>query len=67
MADDIDIANDLIDSEVSRALNKMRQEALQDTKVTNNCIECGYQIEEPRQKLRLKRCFSCAEEAERRR
>ena len=29
MADDIDVANDLIDVEVSRALSKLRQQAVQ--------------------------------------
>ena len=67
MADDIDFANDLIDNEVSRALNKLRQHAAQDTKGTKFCVECGDNIPEGRQNLGFKLCVPCAEESERRR
>jgi RNA polymerase-binding transcription factor DksA len=67
MADVIDIANDLIDSEVSRALNKIRQNtAKQHAEGTKVCMECGDNIPEARQKLGFKLCVPCAEEAERR-
>ena len=65
MADDIDYANDLIDSEVSRALSKIRQSA--DLRVgTKNCVECGDDMPTARQTLGFKLCVPCAEEKERR-
>lgn len=66
MADDIDVANDLIDSEVSRALGKIRQSASQNTEGAKFCVECGDGIPEARQKLGFKLCVPCASEAERR-
>ena len=66
MADEIDLANDLIDNEVSRALNKIRQNASQDTKGSEFCIECGDVMPAARQKLGFKLCVPCAEESERR-
>lgn len=68
MADDIDIANDLIDSEISRALSKMqmREDSLREATAIKFCVECGEAIPEARQKLRFKYCVPCAEEAERR-
>ncbi len=66
MADEIDIANALIDSEVSRALNKIRQSASQSTEGAKFCIECGDGVPEARQKLGFKLCVPCASESERR-
>lgn len=66
MADEIDIANDLIANEVSRALSKLRQTASQDPNGAKNCVECGEAIPEARQKLGFKFCVPCAEESERR-
>lgn len=65
MADEIDIANDLIANEVSRALSKIRQSTAQDKKGTKLCIECGEKIPEARQKLGFQLCVPCAEEEER--
>lgn len=65
MADEIDLANDLIDSEVSRALSKIRQQASQGAG-TKHCVECGDDIPEARQKLGFKLCVPCAQESERR-
>lgn len=65
MADEIDLANDLIASEVSRALSKLRQDASQGMGA-KECVECGDSIPEGRQKLGYKFCVSCAEETERR-
>ena len=65
MADDIDLANDLIDNEVSRALSKIRQNASQDTEGAKFCMECGDKIPEARQNLGFKLCVPCAEEGER--
>lgn len=66
MADIIDIANDLIDSEVSRALRKIRQNKSQDKEGAKFCVECGDNVPEARQKLGFKLCVPCAEETERR-
>lgn len=67
MADEIDIANDIIDNEVSRALNKIRQKnASLETNGAKSCVECGDSIPKARQKLGFKLCVRCAEEDERR-
>ena len=66
MADEIDLANDLIDSEVSRALKKIRQSASSDTKGSEYCVECGDDMPKERQKLGFKLCVPCASESERR-
>lgn len=66
MADDIDLANDLIANEVSRALSKLRQNAIKDTEGAKNCIECGDVIPEARRELGFQLCVPCAEEDERR-
>lgn len=65
MADDIDLANDMIANEVARALNKLRQNTSQEAVGTKCCIECGERIPEGRKKLGFKLCVPCAEEAER--
>jgi len=65
MADEADIANDLIASEVLSALSKMRQ----DTAVKmgpKECVECEEEIPLARRQLGFKLCVECAEEAERR-
>jgi RNA polymerase-binding transcription factor DksA len=66
MADEIDLANDLIDSEVSRALSKLRQNAAQGVVGSKICLECGEAVPPERQKLGFKLCVPCAEETERR-
>jgi hypothetical protein len=66
MADEIDLANDLIDSEVSRALSRIRQNAAQQAVGSKQCIECGDDMHDARQKLGFKFCVPCAEERERR-
>lgn len=66
MADEIDFANDLIASEVSRALNKIRQNRAQASVGSKVCIECGEAIPEGRQNLGFKLCVPCAQESERR-
>lgn len=65
MADEIDLANDLIDSEVSRALSKIRQNASL-AQGSEFCIECGEDMPVERQKLGFKFCVPCASESERR-
>lgn len=65
MADDIDLANDLIDSEVSRALSKLRQSAATAMIGSKICVECGDNMPAGRTKLGFKLCVPCAEDAER--
>jgi RNA polymerase-binding transcription factor DksA len=67
MADEIDLANDLIDGEVSRALSRIRQQASKEAIGAEFCIECGENIPKERQQLGFKFCVPCAEESERRR
>lgn len=66
MADEIDLANDLIDSEVSRALSKIRQSSALETKGAEFCLECGEDMPKERQQLGFKFCVPCASEMERR-
>lgn len=66
MADEIDLANDLVDSEVSRALAKIRQGAATQTKGSEFCLECGEDMLKERQKLGFNYCVPCASESERR-
>ncbi len=65
MADDIDLANDLIDSEVSRALSKIRQNSAVAAIGSKICVECGDTMPPGRTKLGFKLCVPCAEDAER--
>jgi len=65
MADDIDLANDLIDSEVSRALSKIRQNSAIAEIGSKICVECGDNMPQGRTKLGFKLCVPCAEDAER--
>lgn len=66
MADEIDLANDLIDNEVSRALNKIRKEGAAKVVGAKYCVECGDEMPEARQKMGFQFCVSCAQERERR-
>jgi RNA polymerase-binding transcription factor DksA len=66
MADVVDIANNMIDHEVKRALEKLRSSDNQGAKGSKFCIECGNDIPLGRQKLGFKLCVPCAEERERR-
>ena len=65
MADDIDLANDLIDSEVSRALSKIRQSTGASMVGSKVCVECGDKMPAERTKLGFKLCVPCAEDVER--
>ena len=65
MADEADIANDMIANEVLSALNKMRQ----NTEVKmgpKECVACGEKVPTERRRLGFKLCIECAEESERR-
>lgn len=67
MPDEIDLANDLIDSEVARALSKIRQGASSEAANGSEfCHECGEDMPKERQKLGFKFCVPCASEMERR-
>lgn len=65
MADDIDLANDLIDNEISRAIGKIRQSFNDGGEGAKHCVECGDPIPAARKKLGFKLCVPCAEESER--
>lgn len=65
MADEADIANDLIDNEVLRALGRLRQDAT-GRPGPKACKECGEEIPLGRRKLGFQLCIECAEETERR-
>lgn len=64
MADDIDMANDLIDSEVARALSKLRQGGAA-TVGSTICVECGDAMPPGRTTMGFKLCVPCAEDVER--
>jgi RNA polymerase-binding transcription factor DksA len=66
MADEGDIANYLVEVELSHALDKLRQNAGKLVMGSKTCNECGDAIPEARRKLGFKLCISCAEEDERR-
>lgn len=66
MADQIDLANDLIDNEVSLALRKVRQHAGQNKEGAKFCVECGEDMPEARRELGFIFCVPCAAERERR-
>lgn len=65
MADEADIANSFIDNEVSRALEKLRQNTSKQAE-SKICLECGETLPQARRKLGFNLCVSCAEETERR-
>lgn len=64
MADDIDMANEMIANEVSRRLSELRQISAMRVG-TDNCVECGDSMPEPRKKLGFNLCVPCAQEKER--
>lgn len=67
MADEIDIANELVDNELSWALKRIRHQAEANKKIiTKICLECGDPLPLERQELGFGVCVSCKEENERR-
>ena len=68
MADSIDLANDLIDKEVSFALkmNKVKQQAAAKLADTEFCGECGDTVPAARREMGFHLCITCASDAERR-
>ncbi len=65
MADEADLANDFIDSEVSRAIRKIQQNTTAKPG-PEFCVKCADKIPALRRKMGFKLCVECAEEAERR-
>jgi RNA polymerase-binding transcription factor DksA len=68
MADEGDLANDIVEIELSRALDRMRQSTSLvkgAEKAPKDCLECGDIIPDARRKLGFKLCVSCASEGER--
>ena len=68
MADDADMANEYIDSEISRALGRLRQQNVKNIPVMGSatCKECGEKIPAQRRSLGFQCCVVRAEEMERR-
>lgn len=66
MADEGDIANYLVEVELTRALDKLRQNAGKLVMGSKTCGECDDAMPEARRKLGFMLCVSCAEEGERR-
>ena len=66
MADEADLANDLIANEVISVLSRLRQNTVSGVG-PKECVECGEGIPDERRKLGFKLCVACAEESERRR
>lgn len=65
MADEADVANDLIANEVSSVLNKMRRNTTAGMG-PKECVECEEAIPLARRQLGFKLCVECAEKTERR-
>lgn len=66
MADEIDLANGLIEGQLDLALKRIRESAAQGSEGTKICIECGDTMPKARQQMGFKLCVSCAQESERR-
>ena len=67
MADEIDLANALVEGEVERALRQIRQQtSMQQASGVKSCVECGDDIPTERQQFGFKFCVPCASETERR-
>ncbi len=65
MADDIDLANEMMDREILSALSKMRQSSGNGKEGAEYCVECDDKMPTERRKLGFSICVSCAEESER--
>ena len=65
MADEADVANDLIANELLSVLGKMRQGSVVGMG-PKECTECGEDIPMVRRQLGFKLCIECASESERR-
>lgn len=69
MADEIDMANLLMDNEISAAINRIRKSTAPNAQAMaiKECLECGEDIPEARKQLGFSLCVACAQESERRR
>lgn len=65
MADEVDVANDQLNSELSRVINKIRQNAGNGIGA-KTCNDCGEDIPNARRELGFRYCIACAESRERR-
>lgn len=65
MADEADIADDIISKQLAERLEVMRLN-MTGKSGSKMCKECGESIPEARRKLGFHLCIECAEEAERR-
>lgn len=66
MADEADFANDQLDSELSRAINRIRKNASVSTHTgTRCCVDCGEEIPDARRELGFRCCITCAQTRER--
>jgi RNA polymerase-binding transcription factor DksA len=65
MADEVDHANEQLNSELSRTINRIRKGA-PSGKGSKICNDCGEDIPEARRELGFRFCIGCAETRERR-
>lgn len=65
MADDVDVANSLIENEIAYALRRFKQVPEAGVNGAAHCEECGDDIPAARRKLGFKFCVPCAQEQER--
>ena len=66
MADEIDLANEMMAREINHALRKMQQNAGNSQEGAEFCSECGDKMIVERKKMGFKICKPCAEVSERR-
>lgn len=64
MADEVDVANDLVNSSVYWALKKMNAH-LSPGKGSAICLDCGIDMPKERREWGFKYCVDCATERER--
>lgn len=66
MADAVDYANEVAENEIAWAVRShlMAQKQLP---IHKNCVECGEDLPEIRQQMRVKHCIDCATDLEKKR
>lgn len=64
MADEADLANEQLNSELSRTINRIRKSAPAGSG-SKTCNDCGEDIPEARRELGFRFCIGCAETRER--
>lgn len=65
MADEADLANEQLNSELSRAISRIRKSAPAG-EGSKNCVDCGEEVPAARRELGFRFCIGCAETRERR-